>query len=86
MKGEDSFGIIRDCRNKGNFLEEMRLNIGSWKSKPRKAERVYVIDRLDRIAGLQVVIRAVHADSWCIVELSNVMLNLLRDFSSLTTR
>lgn len=36
MKGEDSFGIIRDCRNKGNFLEEMRLNIGSWKSKPRK--------------------------------------------------
>ena len=64
----------------------MRLKIGSWKSKPRKTERVYVIDRLDRIAGLQVVIRAVHADSWCIVELSNVMLNLFRDFSSLTSR
>lgn len=47
---------------------------------------VYVIDRLDRIAGLQVVIRAVHADSWCIVELSNVMLNLFQDFSSLTSR
>ena len=62
----------------------MRLKIGNWKWKRGKG--VYVIGRSYGIASLEVVIRAVHADSRCIVGLSNIVLNFFRDLSSLTSR
>ena len=76
----DSFETTRE-RLPQDEIKNWKLEIGNWGKR-----RFYVIGRWYGIASLEVVIRAVHADSRWIVGLSNIVLNFFRDLSSLTSR